>query len=160
MEYKFLQEYKHLEQFCNQIYGVTNGGVTKYIDEMRSLGTSAKILVNSWEDDLHILINLRRLRNSLVHDISTTICTPNDLNLLQNFYNNLLTQNDPLSLYRKAKQSLPKKARPTQPKETFTDLSPVHIPQEPEKDNHLWIFISIAVCPVLLSLLFLAIAIL
>ena len=100
----FINSYKQLEKLCNEIYG-DNRGISSYIDDMSKL-TSASRYVSSWEDDLKQLKHYRWVRNRIVHEPNCTeenMCEYGDSQWLDNFHSRIMSGNDPLALYRKAR---------------------------------------------------------
>lgn len=98
----FINSYKRLEQLCNDMFNDKHG-ISIYIDKM--LNTSnGYYYVDGWNEDLKRLKHYRWVRNKIVHEPDYTeedLCEPNDEVWLNNFYNRILNQNDPLTLYRK-----------------------------------------------------------
>lgn len=102
----FLNSYKQLEKLCNEIYG-DNHGISIYIDEM-SKYTSASRYVSNWDNDLKKLKHYRWIRNQLVHEPNCTeenMCEYGDSQWLDIFHSRIMSGNDPLALYRKARSS-------------------------------------------------------
>ena len=103
---RFINSYKHLEKLCNEIYG-DNHGISTYIDEMSNL-TDASRYVSNWNEDLKRLKHYRWVRNQIVHDPNCTeenMCESVDSQWLDNFYSRIMSGSDPLTLYRKARNS-------------------------------------------------------
>lgn len=101
----FLESYKKIEKFCNEIYNEKNG-VTCYIEEMKSknVGVAQDYY---WEDDLDRLKKYRHIRNKMVHEVDGfdyENCSQEDIGWLNDFYKKLMTGEDPLSRYRKISQ--------------------------------------------------------
>ncbi len=102
---KFLESYKKIEKFCNEIYNEKNG-VTCYIEEMK-LKNVSKAQDYYWEDDLDRLKKYRHIRNKMVHEVDGfdyENCSQEDIGWMNDFYNKLMTGEDPLSRYRKISQ--------------------------------------------------------
>lgn len=129
----FINSYKQLEKLCNEIYG-DNHGISTYIDEM-SKHTTASYYVSSWDDDLKKLKHYRWVRNQIVHEPNCTeenMCEYGDSQWLDIFHSRIMSGDDPLALYRKARSSQvsqkPKQTKPTEytyPKRTYS--APKHI---------------------------------
>lgn len=96
----FLETYKRLDNLCKDLYR-TETGVTSYIDEMRSTPASLAGFVPDWNFQLGQLRRLRHIRNQLTHESGTLdslLCTQEDINWLNAFYQSLLNQTDPIAL--------------------------------------------------------------
>ena len=101
---KFIDSYKRLEKLCSEVYG-DNHGVSAYIDEMVKKSDGA-YCVSGWNEDLKQLKHYRWVRNQIVHEPNCSeenMCTPEDTQWINNFHSRIMSSNDPLALYRKAK---------------------------------------------------------
>ncbi len=99
----FINSYKQLEKLCNEIYD-SNHGISAYIDDMARL-TSAPLYVFSWNDDLKQLKHYRWIRNQIAHEPNCTeenMCEYSDAQWIDDFYDRIMNQSDPLAMYRKA----------------------------------------------------------
>ncbi len=98
----FIDSYKRLEKICSELYD-DNHGLSIYIDEM--IGKpDGSYYVSSWNKDLKQLKHYRWVRNKIVHEPGCTeenMCSPSDIQWLDNFYSRIISTNDPLALYRK-----------------------------------------------------------
>ena len=113
----FIDSYKRLEKLCSEIYN-DNHGVSSYIDEMINTPVGARY-VPGWDDDLKQLKHYRWVRNQIVHDPGCTeenMCEHGDAHWLDNFRSRIMSANDPLALYRKARN--PQPTHKTQQKNT------------------------------------------
>ena len=102
----FINSYKQLEKLCNEIYG-DNHGVSSYIDDMSKLASASRY-VSNWDDDLKQLKHYRWVRNQIVHEPNCTeenMCEYGDSQWLDHFHSRIMSGNDPLALYRKARSS-------------------------------------------------------
>lgn len=102
---RFMDAYKYLEQLCSDMLGDYHG-VSAYIDAMRQI-PYGRSYVAGWDSDLQLLSHYRRTRNRIVHEVGYTeedLCTPEDIEWLNNFYDRIMNQTDPLALYRQAMQ--------------------------------------------------------
>lgn len=100
----FIDLYKRLERICNDMYGDKHG-ISTYIDEMTN-NPSGSRYVRGWDEDLKQLKHCRWIRNKIVHEPGYTeenMCAPDDIQWLNDFYSRIMTANDPLALYHKAK---------------------------------------------------------
>ena len=125
----FIDSFKKLEKLCSELYD-TNHGVSTYIDEMTNT-PKGSLCVPGWDDDLKLLKHYRWMRNKIAHEPDCTeenMCAPKDEKWLDDFYSRIMTSNDPLALYHKAKH--PKKVK--SPKK-----------EDPEKPNFMAVFFSI-----------------
>ncbi len=126
----FLNSYKELEKLCGDMYG-DNHGLTTYIDEMINK-PNGSYYVQSWNEDLKRLRNYRWIRNQIVHEPGCTeenMCEPGDAQWLDHFYSRIMSTNDPLALYRKARnlQTTPK------PKQTYSSEPTNYTYPKPKK---------------------------
>lgn len=102
----FIDSYKSLEKLCGEIYG-NNHGVSAYIDNMIA-SPNGSYYVSGWDEDLKQLKHYRWLRNQIVHEPGCSeenMCEPGDIQWLNNFHSRIMSQSDPLTLYRKAKNA-------------------------------------------------------
>ena len=100
---RFLNSYKHLERLCGDVLN-EKWPITAYIDEMEKTPRGA-FLVPHWNEDLKKLKHYRWVRNKITHDPNcdeTNMCQTDDALWLDQFYNRIMNQTDPLALYRKA----------------------------------------------------------
>ena len=114
----FIDSYKRLEKLCSEIYD-DNHGVSSYIDEMINNHIGSRY-VCGWDEDLKHLKHYRWVRNQIVHEPDCSeenMCEYGDSEWLNDFHSRIMSGNDPLALYRKARNP-----RVTQkPKETQTN---------------------------------------
>ena len=114
----FIDSYKRLEKLCSEIYD-DNHGVSSYIDEMINNPIGSRY-VHGWDEDLKHLKHYRWVRNQIVHEPDCSeenMCEYGDSEWLNDFHSRIMSGNDPLALYRKARN-----LRVTQkPKETQTN---------------------------------------
>lgn len=100
----FIDSYKRLEKLCSEMYG-DNHGVSTYIDEM--LGKpNGSYYVSGWNEDLKQLKHYRWVRNQIVHEPGCTeenMCEPGDVQWLDDYYSRIMSTDDPLAVYRKAR---------------------------------------------------------
>ena len=104
----FINSYKRLEKLCNEIYD-SNHGISAYIDDMLRL-TSASRYVSSWDNDLKQLKHYRWIRNQIAHEPNCTeenMCEYGDAQWIDDFYDRIMNQSDPLAMYRKATRPQP-----------------------------------------------------
>lgn len=111
----FMTSYKHLEKLCGEVMG-DQRRLSAYIEEMERKSIGARY-VAGWDEDLRNLKHYRWVRNQIVHDPECDeedLCAPWDAQWLEDFYDRIMDQTDPLTLYRKATQpqSSPAPSRP------------------------------------------------
>ena len=107
----FLEEYKHLDKLCREIYA-SNTGISNYIEDMKQKSPSGRYVIQDWDLDLRQLIKMRHIRNQLTHDVGTIdseMCSYSDIEWLSIFQLRLMKQTDPLSLLHKSLKPTPKK---------------------------------------------------
>ena len=113
----FMDSYKRLEKLCGEVMG-DDRRLSAYIDEMAGKPYGSGY-VPGWESDLRNLKHYRWVRNQIVHEpdcFEKDLCSPEDVEWLEDFYDRIMDQTDPLTLYRKA--TMPKRAsRETAPGE-------------------------------------------
>ena len=63
----FFEAFKRLEKLCNDMFGVTHGGVTEYINEMTNINDKGERRIDGWLRDLATLKRLRHIRNQIAH---------------------------------------------------------------------------------------------
>lgn len=100
---EFMTSYKRLDNLCKDMNGV---GISGYIEDMENI-KAEMFSVQVWKDDYYKLKHYRYIRNRIAHDndaFEETLCTPKDTEWLENFYQQILNQTDPLALhYRNCK---------------------------------------------------------
>ena len=108
----FINSYKRLEKLCNEIYD-SNHGISAYIDDMARL-TSASFYVFNWNAPAPVtslgLKHYRWIRNQIAHEPNCTeenMCEYGDAQWIDDFYDRIMNQSDPLAMYRKATRPQP-----------------------------------------------------
>ena len=99
----FLDSYKRLEKLCGEVLN-NDRKISAYIDEMLNTPNGSSFVTN-WNDDLKALKHYRWIRNQIAHDPGCdekNMCNEADEIWLNTFYTRILTQTDPLALYRKS----------------------------------------------------------
>ncbi len=110
---KFLEAFKRLEAVCNDLFSCQSG-VSEYITQMEQAEVRGKASVPDWNDDFKRLKHLRWVRNQIAHSPDTEqLSKSEDLSELQDFYDRVLSQKDPLALLEKSKKA-GAKAKPAQ----------------------------------------------
>lgn len=152
----FIESYKHLDKTCGEMFE-TQYGVSAYIEEMLN-NPHGSFLVRGWENDLKQLKHYRWIRNQIVHEpdcYEETMCEAGDDEWLDDFYERIINQTDPLAMYRKATRPQPaaKSAQNHEPAQLQYTYS-----KQPNRSKHKskkvvrWIVFSIIVAIVLLYL--------
>lgn len=152
----FIESYKHLDKICGEMFE-TQYGVSAYIEEMLN-NPHGSFLVRGWENDLKQLKHYRWIRNQIVHEpdcYEQNMCESGDTEWLDDFYERIINQTDPLAMYRKATRPQPvaKSAQNHEPAQLQYTYS-----KQPSKAKHKskkvvrWIVFSIIVAIVLLCL--------
>ena len=113
----FIKSYKHLDNLCKDINGI---GVTGYINDMEDR-PSAEYSIAGWKQDYLKLKHYRYIRNQIAHENyaeEENMSSPEDTVWLDNFYNRIMNQTDPLALYYKETvcQQVKKPAQTVSPK--------------------------------------------
>ncbi len=107
LDNNFFELYKSLDNCCKDMYSCRNG-VSEYILQMEQLADQGKYRIPLWDDDYKLLKHLRWIRNQIAHDShGIQFCKPHDVDAIQNFYNRLLSGQDPLALLRKSTETPP-----------------------------------------------------
>ncbi len=107
LNFIFFEEFKHLDKLCGELYEVEKDGVANYIDDMKSVVPYDYRCIANWKEDLEQLTRMRHIRNKLAHApgaFDEETCTQKDINWIQDFYERILHQLDPIAiLYQKSK---------------------------------------------------------
>ena len=145
----FIESYKHLDKICGEMFE-TQYGVSAYIEEMLN-NSHGSFLVRGWENDLKQL-------NQIVHEpdcSEESMCEVGDDEWLDDFYERIINQTDPLAMYRKATRPQPvaKSAQNHEPAQLqYTYSKQPSQPKHKSKKVVRWIVFSIIVAIVLLYL--------
>lgn len=105
VEIEFLEEYKRLDRLCQDMLS-TLQGVSEYINRMELLFEQGEEFVDEWTINYKMLKHLRWLRNRIVHSVEETECSLKEIEMITNFYHQILIQQDPLALLYKINQKL------------------------------------------------------
>lgn len=107
LNFIFFEEFKHLDKLCKELYNVEKGGVSNYIDDMKRVVPYDYRNIANWKEDLEQLTRMCHIRNNLAHApgaFEEETCTQKDINWVQDFYERILHQLDPIAiLYQKSK---------------------------------------------------------
>ncbi len=101
----FFEAYKKLDRLCSDLYTEKNG-ISAYIADMESKTAMGRYLVPSWDSDYKSLKHVRWVRNQIAHESDVLqLSETSDLSFVQDFYDRILSEADPLTLFRKAEES-------------------------------------------------------
>lgn len=104
----FIDSYKHLEKLCGDMLQAQHG-VSAYIAEMEST-PNGSYRVQGWVEDLKCLKHYRWVRNQIVHNPNSSeenMCDLSDAQWIDNFYDRIMKQGDPLAMYQKTTKPRP-----------------------------------------------------
>lgn len=152
----FIESYKHLDKICGEMFE-TQYGVSAYIDEMINTPRGS-FIVRGWDNDLKQLKHYRWVRNKIAHEPDCTeqnMCEPCDIVWLDDFYERIINQTDPLAMYFQAIKPHPvaKSAQNHEPAQLqYTYSKQPSQPKHKSKKVVRWIVFSIIVAIVLLYL--------
>ena len=152
----FIESYKQLDKICGEMFE-TQYGVSAYIEEMLN-NPHGSFLVRGWENDLKQLKHYRWIRNQIVHEpdcYEETMCEVGDEEWLDEFYERIINQTDPLAMYFQATKPHPvakfaQNHEPAQLQYTYSEQP--NRPKHKSKKVVRWIVFSIIVAIVLLYL--------
>lgn len=98
----FFEAYKRLDRLCADLYS-GNNGISAYIADMESKTAKGRLSVPSWDSDCKNLKHVRWVRNRIAHESALMqVSETSDLTFVKNFYDRILSEEDPLTLLRKA----------------------------------------------------------
>ena len=128
----FIESYKHLDKICGEMFE-TQYGVSAYIEEMLN-NPRGSFLVRGWENDLKQLKHYRWIRNQIVHEpdcYEETMCEAGDDEWLDDFYERIINQTDPLAMYFQATKPHPvaksaQNHKPESPTYTYSQQTTNH----------------------------------
>ena len=122
VEIEFLEEYKRLDRLCQDMLS-TLQGVSEYINRMELLFEQGEEFVDEWTINYKMLKHLRWLRNRIVHCVEETECSLKEIEMITNFYHQILIKQDPLALLYKINQKIYKNKTTNQEKNKNIDNS-------------------------------------
>lgn len=138
----FLQTYKRLDNLCKDMNGV---GVTGYINDMEQ-AACGQYRVLGWKDDYCRLKHCRYIRNKIVHENyaeESNMCSPEDSVWLDEFYQRILEQKDPLAVFYKVQASAPVHTKTDSPQ-------PQNYSERSNKNASFSIFVLLAIAIIIL----------
>lgn len=95
----FMNSYKRLDNLCKDMNGK---GISGYIEDMER-NPNGNYFIADWKNDYKTLKHYRYIRNQIAHDNyaeEANLCSEEDTVWIENFYQRILNQNDPLTLYK------------------------------------------------------------
>ena len=142
----FIDSYKHLEKLCGEVLN-NDRRLSAYIDEMENTPNGFRY-IPSWNEDLKKLKHYRRVRNQISHESNcneSNMCEPQDELWLDNFYERIMNQTDPLAQYRHVNYTQSKMYIP-KPQPIQNDCSPkiYDNDHQPPKNNRIGIGLFVA----------------
>ncbi|MBR3738551.1 MAG: hypothetical protein IKN26_07430 [Eubacterium sp.] len=162
IDMEYFNEYKSVEKICNEMYG--ENGVSAYINVMQHCTSREKSFIVNWDKKLKDLKHLRWLRNQIAHPNDSYEVTPQDLTDIKAFYDELMTQQDPLALLYKEIESTKKKQQEYKLQQralqkTIHQMQPQSQSPEPSSDISLPMVLAfaamlIAVASIIIFILF------
>ncbi len=131
---EFWEEYKRLEQLCNDIYQQQRG-ISLYIDEMRDAPARFTQKIDNWDYALKMLNRVRGIRNSMAHDVDVDVddYDSEDLDFLRKLHEKILNRQDPLSVLRQLKEEASRPKPKLKPK---PQVEPIVEPELRPVDNN------------------------
>lgn len=95
---KFIEKYKQIDKICKDMFN-SREGVSEYLAKMEETPYSKKQKCYYFDDFYKQLKHFRWIRNQLAHEqsIDSDFCSEDDINWLEDFYDDLLSCNDPLA---------------------------------------------------------------
>ena len=100
LNYRFFDLFTKVDKLCIDIYQ-NEHGLADYVEDMRSISTCTVEEIPDWGADLFQLITLRNIRNSLINTpgaFSEEVCTQEQVDWLERFYQRIMDRQDPLAL--------------------------------------------------------------
>lgn len=98
----FMDLYKRADRFIKDAYS-SSEGVSEYIRLMEDDFIKGSSNIQGWKRDFDNLKHIRWIRNQLAHEVSydSEICSVNEYEWLEEFYERLFSAEDPLAVLRK-----------------------------------------------------------
>ena len=117
----FMEAYKKLDNLCKDLF-TSDVGITEYISCMEQCSRGA-LYADNWQNDYFALKHYRYIRNKIAHENDATeeaLCTDTDVLWINGFYQRIINQTDPLTLYRKAANLGKKSKNPAGTRQNWT----------------------------------------
>lgn len=98
----FMDLYKRADRFIKDAYS-SSEGVSEYIRLMEADFIKGSSKIQGWKRDYDNLKHIRWIRNQLAHEVSydSEICSVNEYEWLEEFYERLLSTEDPLTALKR-----------------------------------------------------------
>ncbi len=98
----FMDLYKRADRFIKDAYS-SSEGVSEYIRLMEADFIKGSSKIQGWKRDYDNLKHIRWIRNQLAHEVSydNEICSVNEYEWLEEFYERLLSTEDPLAALKR-----------------------------------------------------------
>ncbi|MCR4693100.1 MAG: hypothetical protein K5664_04375 [Firmicutes bacterium] len=143
----FIDSYKHLEKLSGEVLN-DDRRLSAYIDEMANTPKGPRY-VPSWNEDFKRLKHYRWVRNQISHEPNcneSNMCEHDDELWLDNFYERIMNQTDPLAQYRHLNYPQSKIYAPkTQPIQNDCSPKIYEDDYQPPKNNRFGIGLFVAV---------------
>lgn len=139
-------EFKRLDAICRDMFSCQYG-ISEYITQMEQVPSCLHRQIPGWDRDYHRLKRLRWLRNQIAHETSSTGCGVDDIEQLEDFYNRVLSQQDPLAMLRTMgldSQEPSPHRHSIVPKDDSSPKNGDRLYPLPKIDNYFFIFSAIA----------------
>ena len=101
----FMDLYKRVDRFIKEAYS-SSEGVSEYIRLMEADFIKGSSKIQGWKRDYDNLKHIRWIRNQLAHEVSydSEICSVNEYEWLEEFYERLLSTEDPLAALKRTEK--------------------------------------------------------
>ena len=99
MAVEFQEAYKSLDKLCRECLSAREG-VSEYIRQMEQTPYVVRGHFVGWDTTYKALKHVRWVRNQLAHEVGAVeaeVCSEDDIIFVRNFYQDILTQRDPLA---------------------------------------------------------------
>ena len=152
----FMESYKYLDNLCKDMNGI---GITGYIKDMEQ-EPNGDFYVAGWKKDYLQLKNYRYIRNQIAHENyanESDMCSDKDTAWLNEFYQRIMRQTDPLALcYKETRFRSSSKVTETRKSPTTQYAQPRPKLRQTEKrpGTEVMLLIIVVAIAILLFLLF------
>lgn len=99
---EFIEKYKQIDKICRDMFN-SKEGISEYISKMEETPYLKKQKCYYFDEFYKQIKHLRWMRNQLAHEqpMDSEFCSDEDIDYLDDFYDNLLKCNDPLAIVYK-----------------------------------------------------------
>lgn len=142
----FMRAYKHLDHLCQDMYPNARNGISGYIEDMEN-HPSGTYQVRGWDADYKALKHYRWVRNQIAHDEyadEKNMCDDGDVEWLENFYQRIMNQSDPLTLVYQAAKIRVEKVPAQQTSSAIPQSVDFHLYQKTKRTGCVTLIISAA----------------